>query len=295
MISVIVCTRNDSIPQELAENILNTISVGFELIPVINSDNRYSIFEAYNEGIRKSTKPYLVFIHDDVKFKSEGWGQKIIGHLETPGAGICGLAGRDYLTKVPAFPSNKLSASNIIQSDKTGRKPEKHRLIPSDNKEVRRQVVFLDGVMLCMKKELTQKISFDESIGGFHGYDYDICMQAFAAGYDNYVMYDIMLEHFSRGNLDKVYLENLIKVFRKWQDHLPMIARDVSDRNSKKMKRLTLTSLRKLPGRMIRRGFTFDEVYHESVWFTLNTGHNFTLAIFFAIKIMFFFRKVFHA
>jgi GT2 family glycosyltransferase len=294
MISVIVCTRNNRIPQELAENILNTISVGFELIPVINSDNRYSIFEAYNEGIRKSTKPYLVFVHDDVEFKSEGWGQKIITHLDKPGTGICGLAGRDYLTKVPSFPSNKLSASNIIQSDKTGIKAKKHRLIPKDNKEVSRQVVFLDGVLLCMKRELTEKIGFDETIGGFHGYDYDICMQAFAAGYDNYVMYDIMVEHFSRGNLDKVYLENLIRVFKKWENHLPMIARDVNNRHSKKMYRYTLISLRKLPGRMFRRGFSFDEVYHELVWFILNTGHSFTFPIFIVLKIMYFFRKLFH-
>ena len=86
----------------------------------------------------------------------------------------------------------------IIQSDHSGRKSSKKTAQPRHNiSSKRRNVVLLNGVMLCMKREIFNHIRFDDQLEGFHGYDFDICIQAAVNGFDNYVMYDIEVEHFS--------------------------------------------------------------------------------------------------
>ena len=76
-------------------------------------------------------------------------------------------------------------------------------------------VVLLDGVFLAMRKDLFDAVKFDETLAGFHGYDFDISAQAVIAGYNNYVVYDILLEHFSEGNRDAAYYVNLTNIHKK--------------------------------------------------------------------------------
>ena len=66
MISIIICSRDKSISEELSTNISETINHDYELIVIDNSKNKYSIFEAYNSGIKKSKGLYWCFIHDDI-------------------------------------------------------------------------------------------------------------------------------------------------------------------------------------------------------------------------------------
>jgi len=51
MISIIICSRTASISDELTQNINQTIGIPYELVIIDNSDNLYSIFSAYNEGV----------------------------------------------------------------------------------------------------------------------------------------------------------------------------------------------------------------------------------------------------
>jgi len=62
---------------------------------------------------------------------------------------------------------------------------------------------------MCMRRELMQNIRFDETFNGFHAYDYDISIQSIVAGYTNYTIYDIKIEHFSKGKTDIVYFINI--------------------------------------------------------------------------------------
>ena len=54
----------------------------------------------------------------------------------------------------------------------------------------------------------------DEEIAGFHAYDLDISLR-FAKKYKNYVIGDILIEHFSNGNPDKAFFEENILVRKK--------------------------------------------------------------------------------
>ena len=69
----------------------------------------------------------------------------------------------------------------------------------------------LDGVFMAMKKIFFQKIKFNEEVLGFHGYDLDISLRA-AKIAQNRVTKTVVLEHFSFGNPDKVWFENICKI-----------------------------------------------------------------------------------
>lgn len=99
MISVIICSRQSDITSEQRRNILDTVGCECELVIIDNSGKRYSIFSAYNEGVRKSKGDILCFVHDDVEFVSANWGEKIIGHFDDKSIGIVGFAGSHMLSK----------------------------------------------------------------------------------------------------------------------------------------------------------------------------------------------------
>lgn len=59
MISCIICSRQPDISAELKENIATTVGCEYELVVIDNSKDEYSIFSAYNEGVR-CAKAYLL-------------------------------------------------------------------------------------------------------------------------------------------------------------------------------------------------------------------------------------------
>ena len=268
MISIIVCSRNKSISDGFAKNIGDTIHVDYEIVHIDNSENQFSICSAYNEGFSRSRFPYLCFVHEDVCFLSKNWGEKIVAHLQTPDVGILGLAGRDYLTRVPASWSAKMEGMNIVQSDKTGKKETKTKYAPIGYDKPRREVVMLDGVLLCMRRELMESIKFDENLDGFHGYDFDISIQSVLTGKINHVIYDILVEHFSRGTPDADYYRSLIKIFKKWERSLPLLGRNLSENVLNKIPEIEKNGIRKLTGKMMRRGVPTKEIMAAKIHFS---------------------------
>ena len=267
MISIIICSRNAILSECIVKNIAETVGVEYEIISVDNSENKYSIFSAYNKGFALSKFPYLCFVHEDVLFHTQNWGEKVIENLKAPDSGIIGLAGGDLVTRVPASWSTLMSCVNIIQSDRNSKKKTKHIKHPEDFKESKRSVILLDGVLLCMKRELFEKIHFDEQFIGFHGYDFDISIQSTLAGYTNYVSYDIKLEHFSRGKTDDVYYRNLISIFKKWEDFLPLIGKNIDEEQRCHIPEIEKKRLLKLLSKMTRKGFSTQEITAETSYF----------------------------
>lgn len=194
MISIVISYSNKENFANVSTSIAETCGEVFEIIGVYNP-GKYSIGEAYNSGRQQSQYPFLLFVHDDVRFLTENWGKPFIEHLSDKNIGIIGIAGSIY---VPAAPSGWFVAPETkVQTDK-----------------IKSKALALDGVFLGITSENFDKLKFDHNIPGFHGYDTDISLRA-AKVFTNFVVTDIKIEHFSSGNPDKIWLDNNLFIRKK--------------------------------------------------------------------------------
>jgi len=226
MISIIICSKKSDDIANLQNNIQQTIGIDFEFIIVANTNNQYSIFQAYNEGIRRAKYPYLCFAHEDILFRTNNWGQTIMKHFKDQTIGLIGMAGTHFLPKFPSYWTNSPFISEHNLTNDNGKRIECFHtdLFQGENLI---DVVACDGFCFFIRKELFKTISFDENnFDGFHYYDMDICMQVLANRYRVCVCRDLLIEHFWSDSYSKRSLKSFYKnqkvFFEKWKDHLPI-------------------------------------------------------------------------
>ncbi|MDR1544705.1 MAG: glycosyltransferase family protein [Prevotellaceae bacterium] len=238
MFSLIICSRTPDIPQNLKENIAETIGVEYELIVIDNSNNEYSIFAAYNEGIRRAKGEVLCFMHEDILFYTQNWGKNIFRHFEVKTIGLIGVAGTHFLPNKPIYWTDSPLISEYNLTNNCGKRIECFKThFFKGEKTV--DVVACDGLCFFVRKslfipchsalEVKSHIFFDEkTYTGFHYYDMDICMQVLKAGYKVAVCNDVLIEHFFnvskyRTKKDMLPFEvSKNKFFQKWKNNLPI-------------------------------------------------------------------------
>ena len=221
MLSLIICSRTPRISEELEKNIVETIGCEYELVVIDNSKNKYSIFSAYNEGVRRSKGDILCFMHDDIRSRTQEWGNIISNYFRNDNIGCVGIAGTKYFPRIPAsWFSMKDEIINVIQYYNAKDKAVYVNKGFSDNTACK--VIAIDGVWMSIRRSLFDKIRFDEKYGGFHAYDTDICMQITREKKDIMVVPDILIEHFSCGSLSKVWFDANLMFFDKWKHSLPI-------------------------------------------------------------------------
>lgn len=221
MVSLIICSREPDISQGLKENIRETIGIQYELIVIDNSKNKYSIFQAYNEGVRLAKYPYLCFMHEDISYLSQDWGQKVLEHFNDKNIGCIGVIGGHLLSDTPSgWMHAGLVSGRTIKSDNS----EICNLTEFAEKKAVEGVV-VDGLWFCVPANIFEQIRFDDStFNGFHCYDIDICLTIRALGKKIFVVNDILVQHFSDGNWDQSWVDNSIVCHRKWSNVLPQYA-----------------------------------------------------------------------
>lgn len=228
MISLIICSRRPDIPQLLKDNISETIGVEYELVVIDNSKNQYSIFQAYNEGVRRSQYPYLCFMHDDVLYHTQDWGKNVVEHFQDEKVGLIGTFGTHFLPKTPSgwYQSKVVSGGGLISISKNG-------VIELEcvgdythfNDQLSIEAVAVDGLWFCAPKSIFSEVSFDEiNFKGFHCYDLDICLQIRKAGFQVRIISDILLDHTtSTGKFPVEWVKNTLLLFNKWKEELPQV------------------------------------------------------------------------
>ena len=213
MISIVISSHQPKYFTALENNIAETVGVPYEIIKIENP-GLMGIAEAYNKGAKKAKFENLLFLHEDVLFHTQNWGEKLIKHLADPKTGIVGVAGSDYVPKVPCGWFIKDQSRNffyLIQNTKSGNDP----VFLNTVTKIQTPVFGVDGVFLAMKKEIFQELGFNEKLKGFHGYDLDISLNS-ANRYKNYVISDILIEHFSLGGADANCFDANILVRRRF-------------------------------------------------------------------------------
>lgn len=222
MISIIICARKNDIPDTLKVNIGQSIGVAYETIVIDNSTNGHTIFSAYNKGVALSKYPILLFMHDDILYHTDAWGQKVVQHFEDAAVGAIGVAGTPYMPFTPGgWWSTGAGYLYLLQSAGPGASPKLDNYFPENH--TTRNVVALDGVWFCIRKELFNRIRFDEStFKGFHLYDIDISLQVYEAGYKLLCIKDILIHHFSTGALNVHWVNTMQQFNKKWKHKLPL-------------------------------------------------------------------------
>ncbi len=212
MLSIIVSSNNSKFFLQLEKSIQDTVAIPYEIVRIDNP-GKMGICAAYNLGAKQAAFKYLLFLHEDIIFHTRNWGKSLIAYLEKSSVGLVGIAGSSY---VPVAPSgwhlgNKYDSLNLIQNNKQGTDGR----LQNFNANTLKKVFALDGVFLAIRKEVFEKYHFNEKIIGFHGYDIDLSMRV-AKKFDNYVIPDILIEHFSVGNPDKEWFNEILIARKKY-------------------------------------------------------------------------------
>ncbi|MEO6638893.1 MAG: glycosyltransferase, partial [Ginsengibacter sp.] len=227
LLSIIICHRNKTLLQSLKANIEATIGIPYELLIIDNINNYYTILSAYNEGVRKAKYNIVCFAHEDILFYTSDWGKKAVAHFRDQKVGMIGVIGGMTQSVVPsAWWFNNYfarSARNLLMKDPSKKDKKLYHYYSNPFNEVEKtEVAIIDGLWFCVRKDLFEKISFDEkTFTGFHLYDADISMQVLQHS-KNYVVYDILIEHMWSGNISESYYKDLCSFATKWTNYLPV-------------------------------------------------------------------------
>lgn len=229
MISIVICSRTSNLPVELRQNIAETTGCDYELVVIDNTESRYTIFAAYNEGIRRSKGDVLCFMHEDVLFRTTDWGNIINNHFkEDQTIGLVGFAGTHFLPDTPMYwYSSPFVSQRNLNNDQGVVEEHFHEEWFGERNFI--EVVAVDGFCFFARKNLFRSIAFDEeTYKGFHLYDMDICMQVINAGFKVCLCRDVLIEHcwseskqFSKVGGD-LFVQNLEFFARKWRNSLPL-------------------------------------------------------------------------
>lgn len=228
MISIIICSRGSGLPHDLKQSIADTIGCDYEFVVIDNSENKYSIFEAYNEGVKRSLGDILCFCHDDVLFYTDDWGKKVSAHLlDHREVGAVGFLGGHYLPQRPCYWAEpRVESVHYIQGETVEGIYSTRRIDHHKYRKDRTLVAAIDGVFMAMRRDVFTEFHLrwdDESFKGFHFYDADMCMQIHAAGLNIEVLWDVWMEHKSCGTIGDSFIKARQVWYDKWQESLPII------------------------------------------------------------------------
>ncbi len=231
MISIIICSRNQTLLNTVTESIKNTIGVPYEIIAIDNSEGKYGICKAYNLGAANAKFDIFCFMHEDITFETQNWGQNVVNHLKDERVGLIGIAGVDPMGIVPVFVYKSVGKAeyNYIQSGlENSQSVHQYLTINKYDTSKIKPVSVIDGVWMCSTRKVYSQFKFDEVIfDRFHGYDLDISLQI-QTKYKVCVVFDVLLNHLSPGKDDKIYFDQILKLCHKWKAIFPVSFRKLS-------------------------------------------------------------------
>ncbi|MBN2099221.1 MAG: methyltransferase domain-containing protein [Dehalococcoidia bacterium] len=180
MISVVCVYNNESVLKVALLRSLGSQTAKFEPILLDNRDGRYrSAAQALNDGGRRATGDFIMFIHQDMWLATPTWLEDAERLLKTlPDAGVAGVAGmsdrgRNWYDRV------KFSIS-VFGADERAEVGRVHH--PTE-------VQTLDECVLIVPKPVFDRLPFDETtFDGWDSYGIDYCLSAKQLGLKAYVL-----------------------------------------------------------------------------------------------------------
>ncbi|GHT79500.1 hypothetical protein AGMMS50262_23280 [Bacteroidia bacterium] len=227
MISIIVSTYRKQYYEQLVQSIADTIgNIPYELVPIENH-GEFSISKAYNLAAAKAKYPYLCFVHEDVVFETDNWGNIICEAFKKEiEIGAIGIAG-GYKMYLPTGWGSGIDGwdqahlYHFYGTDKT----LIHAYPVTGSK-----VNVLDGVLIFTPRKVWEEFLFDETVEGFHFYDIDYTYRV-SRKYKIRILDSLLITHFSSGNFGKQWMLACIDYHRSKKElfnAIPITKHEVS-------------------------------------------------------------------
>jgi hypothetical protein len=189
---------------------------------VVAQQSAGSLFHNYNllldRAATEKDLEALVLLHQDVELPDSEFAAKVREALTDPAVAIVGSAGAVGVRGPAWWQGNETWASVTHRYEEYGggefvRQDETNPI----------EVDMVDGFVMVLSPWAVRELRFDESVGQLHGYDFDICMQARAAG--KKVM-TAPLRAIHHRPLELIsdpedWKQTYVRLAEKWADHLP--------------------------------------------------------------------------
>lgn len=148
-----------------------------------------SIFRSYNDLLERFAGhpglEALVLVHQDAEIVDPDFCQIIRQALQDPEVALVGCVGAVGVRSIAWWEASVTCASFVNRYEEHGGGDlPSFSWTWSDAPAYARigEVETLDGFVLVLSPWVLENLRFDESLGEFHGYDLDLCLQARAAG-----------------------------------------------------------------------------------------------------------------
>jgi Glycosyltransferase like family len=207
---------------------------------VLPNSSAGSIFRAYNllldQAGERSDLEALVLLHQDVEIVDPDFCAKVRRALADPDVGVAGCVGALDARSMAWWEGSVTWASFTHHYYELGggelpafaMHPDR---VPPPPYARTGEVHTLDGFLMALAPWTVRNLRFDESLGQFHGYDFDLCMQVREAG-RKVVTADLKVVHHHSLELlsdPQNWVEAHIRLSEKWDGRIPGVATGPGD------------------------------------------------------------------
>src|SRR4051794_27198237 len=188
-----------------------------------------SIFRNHNLLIEEAAKleglEALVLVHQDAEIVDDEFCVKVRRALRDPDLGILGCAGAIGVRNIAWWDGSVTLASFSHRYQEFGGGEILGSTFNWENAppEARTgEVDVIDGFMMVLPPWFIENIRFDESLGQFHGYDFDVCQQVRSAGKKVMTEHIRVIHHHSLELISDVdgWIAAHMRIAEKWDGKL---------------------------------------------------------------------------
>jgi len=193
-----------------------------------------SVFRAYNVLLDLAAGhedlEALILLHQDVEIADERFCQKLRKALADPDVGVVGSVGAldarsmawwegtvtwaSFIHRYPEYGGGEITAFGMGSDGR-----------PAPAYARTGEVDTLDGFIMALSPWSVRNLRFDESIGRFHGYDFDFCQQVREAE-RKVVTADLKVIHYHSLDLigdPQSWIDAYVRVIEKWEGRAAQI------------------------------------------------------------------------
>lgn len=192
-----------------------------------------SIFDSYNaildEAAELADLEALVLLHQDTEIVDDDFCGRLRGVLSSdPEVGVVGCVGALDVRSIAWWEGSvRLAAFRHRYPEHGGGFLDGFSWDHATGSPYSREgdVETVDGFLLCLTPRVVRDIRFDPSIGRFHGYDFDFCLQVREAGMKVRAVGFRAIHHHSLNLVSDLdgWVEANVAVVRKWYGRMPRV------------------------------------------------------------------------